>query len=94
MTVRLGASCSAHSFNILFGMLSGPEAFDGFTLDSSFFLTPSVLILIGLMLFFDVFVTSGRGPGVSFAKTDWNCFTRISAFPLILMGRFRKSPAF
>ena len=51
MTVRLGASCSAHSFNILFGMLSGPEAFDGFTLDSSF-LTPSVLILIGLMLVF------------------------------------------
>ena len=37
MTVSLGASCSAHSFNILFGMLSGPEVFDGFTLDSSFF---------------------------------------------------------
>ena len=28
-------------------------------------------------------MTSGRGPGVSFVKTDWNGFTRISAFPLL-----------
>jgi hypothetical protein len=34
--VSPGASCLAHSFNILFGMLSGPEALEGFIFLSNF----------------------------------------------------------
>ena len=40
-----GASCFAHCFNILFGMLSGPDALDGLMFLSSFFI-PSVFIFI------------------------------------------------
>ena len=30
-----------------------------------------------------VFFTDGRGSDDSFVKTDWNCLTSISAFPLL-----------
>jgi hypothetical protein len=31
MVFSIGARCIAHSFNIRFGILSGPDAFAGFT---------------------------------------------------------------
>ena len=74
ITERLSASCSAHSFSILLSMLSGPEAFGGLTLDKCC-CTPSVLILIGFMVFLVFFFTDGRGSDDSFEKTDWNCLT-------------------
>ena len=36
MVFSIGARCIAHSFNIRFGILSGPDAFDGFMLVNSF----------------------------------------------------------
>ena len=79
---RLGASWCAQSFNILFGMLSGPEALDGFTCDKSLD-TPSTVMLSGGMFCLAVLVVFGSSPGGSLVKTDWNCFTSISAFPLL-----------
>jgi hypothetical protein len=36
MVFSIGARCIAHSFNIRFGILSGPDAFAGFMLVNSF----------------------------------------------------------
>jgi hypothetical protein len=36
MVFSIGARCIAHSFNIRFGILSGPDAFDGFMFVNSF----------------------------------------------------------
>jgi hypothetical protein len=36
MVFSIGARCIAHYFSIRFGILSGPDAFDGFMYDNSF----------------------------------------------------------
>ena len=53
-----GASCFAHCFSILFGMLSGPDALDGLMFLSSFS-TPSVFIFIDGIVDFRFMWVSG-----------------------------------
>ena len=71
MTLRIGASGVAHSCSILFGMLSSPDAFVGFTFFSSF----SNLfwsIFIWLIFWIDFVFVSGISPFDGFVKTDLN----------------------
>jgi hypothetical protein len=50
--------------SIRFGILSGPDAFDGFIFVNSF------SMMIGLMLFFDCILVDGRSLFVGLVKTD------------------------
>ena len=79
---RIGARCVAHSFNIRFGMLSGPDALLMLILCSSFS-RPFTVILIGVMLFCALSRVDGNLLFVGLVKTDLNWSSNISAFPLL-----------
>jgi hypothetical protein len=77
MIFSIGARCIAHSFSIRFGILSGPDAFDGFIFVNSF------SMMIGLMLFFDCILVDGRSLFVgileNYPKTGEMQASRISS---------------
>ena len=62
-------------------MISGPTALDVFRLDKSFS-TPLDSIIMFLMDGIFLFDKSGRMLSFTLVNTDWNCSTKISAFPL------------
>ena len=79
MNRRTGAICSAASFRIRLGILSGPAAFETSRLFSNF-ATPSTMISTS--------GTSGKLLGesvgtwpLSLVKTLWNCLANTSALP-------------
>jgi len=84
IVVNIGASSSAHSLRILFGILSEPDAIEGFTFLSRF-ATPFILIVSVGVEFLTCFVVFCILTGVSLVKTDWNCLIDISAFLLLLV---------
>ena len=80
--VSPGASCLAHSFNILFGMLSGPEALEGFIFLSNFSIPSDRISRSGIDLLM-CFVVFGSVLFSSLVNTDLNWFISMSAFPLL-----------
>ena len=74
-----GASCFAHCFIILFGMLSGPDALDGLMFLSSFS-TPSGLIFINGIVDFRFMWFSGMLSTLPLVNTEENCFINICDF--------------
>ena len=79
---RMGAISSAHSFNNLAGMWSGPEALfaSSFRRNS---LTPSELMLIGVMSGVGSPFILGRLVRSSWVHTEWKYLLKISAFSLL-----------
>ena len=65
----------------MLGMISGPTALDVFRLDKSFstHLDSIIMFLIDGIFLFD---KSGRMLSFTLVNTDWNCSTKMSAFPL------------
>ena len=82
----MGARCTAHSFNIRLGMLSGPDALFRSTFLSSFS-SPFWSILIGVMLFLACILVLGSILSVVFVNTDLNCCNSNSALPLLSLTR-------
>jgi hypothetical protein len=78
--VSPGASCLAHSFNILFGMLSGPEALEGFIFLSNFSMPSDRISRSGIDLLM-CFVVFGSVLLSSLVNTDLNWFISMFAFP-------------
>ena len=72
MAVSPGAISDAHSFSILFGIPSGPDAFDGFTSLSSFSRPLVVIISCGIDSLM-YFVVLGIDVDLSIVNTDLNC---------------------
>lgn len=85
-----GARCVAHCFSTLFGILSGPDALDGFIFCSSFS-TPLVVIVISWIEILTFVLISGSVVDVPFVKTDANWSSRIWAFSLL---SFASCPCF
>ena len=65
----------------MLGIMSGPTALDIFRLDKSFS-TPLDSIIMFLMNGIFLFDKSGRMLSFTLVNTDWNCSTKMSAFPL------------
>ena len=82
-----GASCFAHCFSILFGMLSGPDALYGLMFLSSFS-TPSVFIFIDGIVDFRFMWVSGMLSRLPLVNTEENCFINICAFSLLWLTSF------
>ena len=82
-----GASCFAHCFSILFGMLSGPDALDRLMFLSSFS-TPSVFIFIDGIVDFRFMWISGMLSTLPLVNTQENCFIHICAFSLLWLTSF------
>ena len=87
-----GASCFEHSLRILFGIPSGPDAFDGLSYFSNFS-TPSGLIIIVGIVSSTCFVVFGSVVFCSLVNTDLNWRTCISiallsftSCPLVFRG--------
>ena len=80
--VSPGASCLAHSFNILFGMLSGPEALKEFIFLSNFSMPSDRISRSGIDLLM-CFVVFSSVLFSSMVNTDLNSFIGMSAFPLL-----------
>jgi hypothetical protein len=74
-----GASCFAHCFSILFGMLSGPDALDGLMFLSSFSI-PSVFIFIDGIVDFRFMWVSGMLSTLHLVNTEENCHRDIILF--------------
>ena len=88
--VNAGARLSAHCFMTLFGMLSGPDALEGFIFLRSF-ATPSCVILMFGMFYWILLCVLGILLTFSLVKTDKNCLIRICAFSLLLFIRCPRS---
>ena len=82
MTVRAGASSWESSFKTLQGKLSGPDAFEGFYLPSSFS-SPLQSISMFPILGYDGPDSQGIDVRASCVKTDLNCWFSNSAFVLL-----------
>ena len=82
MMASYGASCFAHCFIILFGMLSGPDALDGLIFLSSFS-TPSVFIVIDGIVDLRFVWISGMLSMLPLVNTEENCFFNMCAFSLL-----------
>ena len=80
--VSPGASCLAHSFNILFGMLSGTEALEGFIFLSNFSIPSDRISRSGIDLLV-CFVVFGSVLFNSLVNTDLNWFISMCAFRLL-----------
>jgi len=76
-----GASCFAHCFSILFGMLSGPDALDGLMFLSSFS-TPVFIFIDGIVDFRFMWV-SGMLSTLPLVNSEENCFINICAVSLL-----------
>ena len=77
-----GASCFEHSLRILFGIPSGPDAFDELSCFSNLS-TPSGLIIIAGIVSLACFVVLGSVVLCSLVNTDLNWRISISALPLL-----------
>jgi hypothetical protein len=84
IVMNIDASSSAHSLRTLFGILSGPDAFERFTFLSRSVTPFSLIVSVGVE-FLTCFVVFGILTNVSLVKTDWNCLINISAFSLLLV---------
>ena len=81
MLPRPTESSLAQVLRTMLGMISGPTALDVFRLDKSFS-TPLDSIIMFLMDGIFLFDKSGRMLSFTLVNTDWNCLTKMSAFPL------------
>ena len=80
MLPRPTESSLAQVLRTMLGMISGPTALDVFRLDKSFS-TPLDSIIMFLMDGIFLLDKSGRMLSFTLVNTDWNCSTKMSAFP-------------
>ena len=81
MLQRPTESSLAQDLRTIFRIMSGPTALDVFRLDKRFS-TPLESIIMFLMDRFCSFDKYGRMLSFTLVNTDWNCSTKMSAFPL------------